>query len=333
MRQAGSQPAEQPVLIPALCCGLLSAILIRCGFFSVFFLIPLGFTAFMYNARSAWRACAASVCAHILITVIVFFQAGPAFWAINILYVTVVSLGFTWIIAGGITGRVRAVYRFAISASAGAMVLLLLFFNPVVGLGFTEVLTKQAELLSSLYSASAGSDAVKQSVIEYALTPEKVVEILTQLMLKGGALASCLVLYFFSRQASAFAARVIRRRKLAQSLSAFHAPGRTIWALSISLGAVLLCTRLGLKIPEIVAWNFLVICGIIYLAQGAGIVLYKLENRSAAARFICVALFFAIILSPGINAAGLGLLILLGIAENWLPLRIPRESSAPTPGL
>jgi hypothetical protein len=330
MRQTGSQDA--PVIIPALFCGLLSAILMRCGVFSVFFLMPLGFIALMYNSKSAWRACAASVCAHAIIVIIIFFQAGPAFWVTNILYFIVISVGFTWIMAGDRTGRLRAVYRFAISAGAGALALLLIVFNPGSGSGFTEIVGKQAEFLSSLYISLAGSDAAKRSVIEYALTPDRVIEILTQFMFKGGALVSCCMLYFFTRQVSASLVWFIRRRKLTQSLSAFRAPGRTIWALSVTLGTILLFTRMGLKIPEIIAWNLLVICGIIYLAQGAGIVLFRLENRPPLMRFVCVLLFFVIMFSPGINAAGLGFLILLGILENWLPLRKHQESSASTPG-
>ncbi|MDR1419194.1 MAG: hypothetical protein LBI86_02350 [Treponema sp.] len=42
----------------------------------------------------------------------------------------------------------------------------------------------------------------------------------------------------------------------------------------------------------------------------------------------------AVILSPGINAFALALLALLGIAENWAPLRASGKSgSSPTPGM
>ncbi|MCL2880397.1 MAG: DUF2232 domain-containing protein, partial [Treponema sp.] len=113
-----------------------------------------------------------------------------------------------------------------------------------------------------------------------------------------------------------------------------HAPGRTIWVLSVCLGMVLVFHRLQLKIPEIITWNLLVICGIVFLAQGAGIVLHLLQFRSQLTRMAVLLVFFVIMLSPGINAAGLGFLILLGIAENWLPFRINRNSSSTsTPGM
>jgi hypothetical protein len=41
----------------------------------------------------------------------------------------------------------------------------------------------------------------------------------------------------------------------------------------------------------------------------------------------------AVVFSPMINVFALGLLVFLGIAENWLPLRAEKSGTSPTPGV
>jgi hypothetical protein len=44
-------------------------------------------------------------------------------------------------------------------------------------------------------------------------------------------------------------------------------------------------------------------------------------------------LVVALVFSPGVNAAALGVLTLLGIAENWVPFRAPKpDGKSSTPG-
>jgi hypothetical protein len=45
-------------------------------------------------------------------------------------------------------------------------------------------------------------------------------------------------------------------------------------------------------------------------------------------------LVILLVFSPGINAAALGVLVLLGIAENWVPFRAPKpDGGSSTPGI
>ncbi|MCL2879736.1 MAG: DUF2232 domain-containing protein, partial [Treponema sp.] len=281
MRQANSQAPEQiRILVPALICGLLSAIATRAGFLSLFFLVPLGIIAALYDSKSAWYSWASAAIANVLITVIIYFQTGFQVWIINIAYFSLISMGFVWIMAGGKKARIRTVYRFIIASGAGALVLLLLLLDTGSGFGFRDIIKKQAELLSSLYISAAGADAAKQSLLEQALTPDNLLNLVTQVMLRGGALVSCFFIFYFSRQIAVFLAQLFFRRRGAASLRVFHAPGRTIWVLSACLGMALIFHRLQLKIPEIITWNLLVICGVVFLAQGAGIVLHLLQFRS-----------------------------------------------------
>jgi hypothetical protein len=192
-------------------------------------------------------------------------------------------------------------------------------------------------------------------------------EFIQSVSLRGGAAASCMLLFFVNHQFALTGAGIVWRRRLAAAarrqegypsgdepagalpgeprrrldtfrsgagLRNFHLSGSVIWILSFSILAVVLTEIAGLSIPGIAAWNVLVICGLMYLAQGAGIVLFFLARRGPLMRLAMNILIVVMIFSPGINAFALGLLVLLGIAENWLPLRAPKtDGSAPTPGL
>ena len=322
----------QRSLITALCCGTLSAFLMRTGLLSFCFLVPLGFISVVYSGANAWISWGAAVISNILLTLVLYFSSGSESLGTGILYFTVLSFGFTWIMNGIGARRGRSLYRFIIASIAGAITLLLVYYDFGNGAGFRDLLRAQIELITSKYISAGGYDDTQRSLIENALTPDNILEFITMLMLKGGALVSCFFLFFFSRQVSAVLARFIRGQRPPLPLSAFHAPVRTIWILSTCLGAVIIFHRLNIFIPEIVAWNILIICAIIFLAQGAGIVLYKVRFSSQLGRLGIVLLFCVIVFTPGVNAMTLGILILLGILENWLPLRMSKNNSASTPG-
>jgi hypothetical protein len=300
----------------------------RGGFWSFLFLIPLGFAAGVFGPASAWLSWAAASVLNICVTSVIFRGAGFLPRILNNLYFIAMSAGFTWIMAGK---TVRTAYRFIIASAAGTLVFLFILYSDG-GSAFREIILHQAETLSSAYISASGPDVVRRSLLEQTLRPENLLSVITQAILRGGALVSCLSLFVFSRQTALAFAWLLNRREQASGLSGFHAPPGAIWALSLSLGAVLIFRRAGLAFPEIAAWNFLVICGIIFLAQGAGIALHTLKRRPPAARFFGNILIVILIISPGINVLSVGILILLGIAENWLPLRAAdRPASTPEP--
>jgi hypothetical protein len=332
--------SQRTPLVPALAAALVSVVLLRAGFLSFLFLVPLGVTA-AWSPALGWLS---GISAAVLNTALslglsLVFRSGPG---PDIGYGAVLSLGFTWIMAGqgGETGfpRVRAVYRFIAASLAGAAVFLGIAWFFRGDDGFSGLIRAQAQALSSAYSAASEADAVRHSLAEQLLTPEKLLETITAIALRGGALAAACMLFFISRQISLALAGLFRKQGGGEQgkLAAFHAPANTIWALSLCLAAVLVTRRAGLEIPEIAAWNALLICVILFLAQGGGIVLYALARRplAPAPRFLCTALMVVALCSPGLNMFVLGALVLLGIAENWLPLRRPEQNgSAPTPGL
>jgi hypothetical protein len=327
-----------------LICATLSIVLMRTGFLSFLFLVPLGYSAAAYNPAAAW-------CTFVLAAILngvfslgfsLYYHTGLTGFGLDILHFTVMALGFTWIMAGGINGnsltfsRIRTMYRFIAGSVLGAGVFLLVGYVTRTSAGFTALIQSQAELLSSVYISSSGADAVRRSFLEHLLTPEKIVEAITVVALRGGALAAIFLLLFINRQVSLSLAWIFRRRRSTRSLSGFHVPVNTIWVLSLSLAAVLLGKIVQAEIPEIIAWNVLILCAILFLAQGGGIALYTLTRRPMPPlmRLLCNILIIVVVFSPGINTVALGLLIVLGIAENWLPLRAPKQDGpASTPGL
>jgi hypothetical protein len=329
------------LFVPALVCAVISVVLTRNGFMSFFFLVPLGYAAAVYNPAAAWQAFVIAAILNGVLSVgfSLYYRAGMVGAGMDVLHYTVMTLGFTWIMTGGNNGtilRVRTMYRFVAASVAGALTFLLVGHGVGNNAGFAEFIRSQAEAFSSLYMDAAGVDAARRPFLERALTPEKVVEAITAVALRGGALTAALVVFYVNRQAAWSLAWMIRRRRSAQSLRAFHVPSGAIWVLSLSLAGVLLFRIIKVEFPEIIAWNILVLCAILFLAQGGGIALFTLANRPMPPmlRLVCNILCIVVIFSPGINTAVLGLLILLGIAENWLPLRAPKtDGPASTPGL
>ncbi|MDR2370317.1 MAG: hypothetical protein LBD71_02455, partial [Treponema sp.] len=115
----------------------------------------------------------------------------------------------------------------------------------------------------------------------------------------------------------------------------FHAPAETIWALSFSLLGVLLFRLCAFVPGETAAWNTLILSALVFLAQGGGIFFWVLSRKTRSPFFRLLINFavIAVVFSPVVNAFVLGLLVLLGIAENWLPLRAEKTGTSPTPGM
>lgn len=325
-------------LAPVLICALLSALMMHFGFLSFLFLAPLGYAAAAYNPATAWTAfIAAAVLNGIFSFALrIFYDAGFSGYWIDILYYTSLALCFTWIMAGSKLSGFRTAYRFIIAAVIGTFIFTLILLGGLDSSGMAVVLKSQADFLSSVIISSAGADAVRRSFLEQTLTPEKMLEILGGIILRGGAVVSIFFMFFINRRISFSLVSIIRKRRMPLDLPDFHAPFNAIWFLSFSIGVLLISKILKMAIPEVIAWNVLIVCAIIFLAQGAGIVLFFLArlNVPPLMRLFLNIMIFVIIFSPGLNTIALAAVIVLGIAENWLPLRAAKKNgSAPTPGL
>jgi hypothetical protein len=346
-------PGEKPSVFPAeprrergyvfvVICALVSVGLMRSGFMSFFFLVPLGYAAVVCSYQSARRALAAAIGLNAILSLFfyLFLKSSPEGQLLLALYYTLMALVFFWIMAPPERGfsilRVRTAFRFIGASLAGGLLFLLTAY--LLG-GFGSLFRVQAELLSALFISSAGADAARLSFLERYVTPERIMEMMKLAALRGGAVVSALLLFFISRQAALFLAWISRRvrpGRVSGGLRGFFAPPRTIWVLSLSLGIILVSRFLGIGPLETAAWNILTLCVMLFLAQGGGIVLFTLSRRAMppVMRFLLNLLILVLIFSPGINAFALGVLALLGIAENWVPFRAPKsDESSSTPGI
>ncbi|MDR2757887.1 MAG: YybS family protein [Spirochaetaceae bacterium] len=307
-----------------------------------FFLVPLGVVAFGYSLRTAWFAMVCAVIGNGILFggMALFLDYDPGEWGTDVIYFSAMVVLFGWITAPPSSGpgflRIRTAYRIMAGSLAGALVFLPLFIALRHNAGFYAFIKSQLEVLSSLYISSGGADVVRSSLLEQ-LTPDIILESLEFILIRGGGVASCVLFFCISRQTALMLAWLIRRGHPGGNLSGFHVAPGIIWVLSGSLLAVLLGTWAKIAPLEIIAWNVLVLCIILYLAQGGGIVLFFL-NRFAVPpilRVICNIVFLFMIFNPGMGPFVLGILTFLGIAENWAPFRVQKSngpSSTPRVG-
>ncbi|MCL2762977.1 MAG: hypothetical protein FWD36_07225 [Treponema sp.] len=316
-------------LISALVCAGVCVMCMKAGFLTLLFLVPLGVCSIVFGPAAAWLGCVFAVLGNGVLALGFSLQrgAGLAGAAPDLLVFTVLVLGFTWIMAGNpLAGRwmppLRTVFRFAAASLAGSLAFMGLLLAPGSDNGFAGLSHAQLEAITAGFIASSGTDAARQALLESLLTPDNLTVMLTAFVLRGGALLSAFFLYFFSRQAALIFARLFRRQG-SNDLISFIAPRNTIWVLTLCLPVILIGRALSLTIIEVAAWNLLVICVIMFLAQGGGVVFYNLARRPMPLmlRLLCGLAFVFLLISPGINLFVIGLLVLIGIAENWLPLR------------
>ena len=326
-------------LIPALIGAGISLFFIKSGVLTFFFLVPFSFLAFRYNYKIFWLSILFGIIGNLLL----------AFWAaaingiplmentLDFLYFFFMALFFALIISPPsiISARVPGIKRFIIGASFGALLLMLFYFRLMNTPGFLDYFTS---LFDSLLSTNRlnGSNVVENALLE-SITAETVLGFINMVMLRGGALISSMFLYFVSFEAGFLLSRIPfgRRGKIPQKRSlfiAFHVSPQIIWVLSFSLLFIVLTRMAKFEIPEILLWNILVLCIILYLTQGIGILQFFLAKSTIPffLRFLLSIMFIIMIFSPVINVVLLAAVILLGIAENWAPLRVSKKDGPPS---
>jgi uncharacterized protein YybS (DUF2232 family) len=326
-------------LVPALIGAAVCVVFIRTGILRFFFLAPLGFAAAGYNTKTGWTALLFAVAGHTLISLVLVVSNllpwGETGW--EFLFFALMTAAFLWILAPprgkSRFSRIPGTARLAVGSSACTLVVLGVLFHVLDNEASYEYVKAQLETVKSLYLPS-GSDVVQNALLE-SLTADFILRSVRMILERGGALASCVFIFFVNRQISLALARIFRGRSGAGGMRSFHVPAFVIWALSSSLLLVLLCRAAGLQAPEILGWNILTLCCILYFAQGLGIIQYFLTGPSVPPfrRILSLVILIVLLFTFGINAIILGLIILLGIVENWVSFRKPKLSGPPsTPG-
>jgi hypothetical protein len=313
--------------------ALASVFLIRGGLLGFFFMVPLGVAGSFFGWKTAWTGALLAVFLNALAALGLSLFAGQGLGGFfsGAGYFSLMILAFAWLIApppGGPGFLRRAAWRLVLGALAGTAAGLV-----TLGADPGGVTRFQAELISSMALASAGADAVRRSLLEQELSPDRIALLLNTVQIRGGLLGSLMTVFFVNRRLSlAFTAFMRRRRGRPgpdASLGSFHVPARLIWVFSLSLGGIMLFR--GLPLPETAAWNCFTVCALMYLAQGWGITRFFISRRPPGRRLILNIGIILVIFSPGINVIALGLLLLLGVAEHWAPLRVVRDRPPSTP--
>ncbi|MCL2319727.1 MAG: YybS family protein [Treponema sp.] len=331
-------------IVPAFIAAGVCLFFQRSGIFSLLFLVPLGVVAYRYNFRAGWTAFlfafAGNVVLAVEIAVVRKIPAAAIIW--DLLYFSVMASIFTWITSPppGFSWKVSGSMRLMIGSCLGALLFTGIFFRAASSPGFSAYLNSLINAVLSFYRSS-GSDVVQNALLQ-SITAEAVLDFMKSIMLRGGSLISCVFLFFISRQISFFLARMFQRRKDPDtpgantpglsSLGFFHVAPSMIWVFSGSLLLVVLVRMVKLEVPEIILWNVLIFCVIMYFAQGLGILQFFLVRPRVTPflKLLFVILFIILLFSPGINAVLLGGIVLLGIAENWVPLRVPKTNGPPS---
>jgi hypothetical protein len=315
----------------------LSTFFLRSGFFSFLFLVPVGFTALTANPQTAWAAAMVTAVFNGFLTAFFMLLSFPAMGAgslgiigLDILVIALTAASFLWIMIPPAAGllSLKTPYRIIIGAVLSFLVFILILFGFSRGEAFNLFIEAQTEALLKIYTAQPGSAAPEG--VERFLNSGRLAGIIRNLILRGGGFVSCLFLLTLSREtAFFFAGRYFKRRgmpapfsSLPGRLAAFHADFFPVWILSFSLLAVLVFRLSGVSPAETAAWNVLFASALLFLAQGMGILSFFLGRLKKGSRFFFFFVILFMLLSPGINAFFLGALVLLGIAENWLPLRV-----------
>jgi len=335
-------PAARKNLAAALIGAGVCIFFLRSGFLYIFFLVPLGVVAFVNGYRSAWIAFVIAAALNLSLAISTALAVGSAaagiFW--DVLFFTAMALMFTWIAAPppGFSQRLSGSVRLIAGSCIGALLFTLLFFRAIASPPFSEAVDSWISSFLSLYR-SADSDVVQNAILD-SITADLILDTMKSIMLRGGSLVSIILLFFICRQFSLGLANLLQRLKGREvlktgALAAFHVYPAVIWVFSGSLFLVVLARISAFEVPEIILWNILILCGILYLAQGLGILQFFLIRTSVSPmlRFFLLLLFFILIVSPVLNVIFVAGILLLGIAENWAPLRAQKNNGPPsTPG-
>ena len=312
-------------------CTALCVFFINTGILSLFYLAPLGYA--VLTCGSIWLPFFAAAGANALVSIVTrfFLPGNSGGLGIEIFYFTAMFLCFVWVIGGSKVTPMRTAYRFILASAAGTVAFLILFLGSSRNSVFNAMLLEMAEVFSSLVVSSSEADVVRQSALQRVFTPENILEMSKNILLRGGAIFSILFMFFVNRHIAVLAFRLVKKQGRGKGLVEFFAPSQTVWALSGSIALILLARLMKVDLLDILAWNVFVVCAILFLAQGAGILIYFLSRRTSAFRLLINILIIFVIISPGLNTLALAALLLLGVAENWVPFRAPKQT--PTPGL
>jgi len=290
----------------------------RTGFLFFFFLVPLALSSFLGDAKTTWAAGILTIAFSVIFSLWFYMYRGadPVVEQWNNLYFVILVIFFTWINAplGGLWVFREIIWRM-IAGSLLCTLLLSPFFLSIINNPHLRlVMERQIEAFGSPDWSGF-------------LTTDEFLSRLVYLGLRGGILITSLFLWWVNRQFALLICRLIRRNygNTAGNFPAFRVPNFFIWIFSFSLGAVLLGKIGKTELLEIGGWNILILSATLFFIQGGAVSLYFLSRLPPLPRIIINVGIIFLFFKSGINLAILGLLIILGIADNWVLFRNPKQ--------
>ena len=297
---------------------------LRSGLLVFLFLIPLGFLAYRWGMQCCWTAYIMAALGNLVISLglaaLLGIPPGDALW--DLLYFGGMAFIFCWICAPPplLPLGDSLALRFMVGSVLGGLLFLGIFLRSLDSPGFQE------QLGFIIESLSGGGPLFE------LLTIEAVIESVRSILLRGGAIITSVIILALGRQGGYVLSKVVQRERTDPVFISFRVRPQLIWAFSLSLLFVVLTRSLGISFLEIVLWNILVLCTILYLAQGIGILQFFLARPSVrpGMKFFTSVIIVLVLLSPVINGLFLGGLVLLGAVEHWVPFRVPKEQGPPS---
>ena len=293
----------------------------RSGYLIVLFLLPLAFSAFLGNAKTAWAAGILATVLNFLVLLWFFLYLGENLFLLqwNALYYSVMVLVFTWINVplGRYWEKKEVPFRMTAGAAFCVVLFIPVFLFIMQNSRLLFVIGRQLETIGSVSSSPGQSYP----------TTEELVSSMIYMILRGGIALSCLVFWWINRQIALLISRLLRRSQVYHSgtIINFRAPFFFVWVISLSLGAILLGRVSKIELLEIGGWNILILSATLFLVQGGSILMHFLVRFPPLPRIIINVGIIFLFFRPKINVAILGLLVLLGIMENWVPFRAPKQ--------
>ncbi|MCL1815066.1 MAG: YybS family protein [Treponema sp.] len=288
----------------------------RTGYF-VFFLLPLGLSSFLGDAKSVWAAGILATALNVIVSLWAYEYRGenPAILQWNALFYSALTLFFTWINAP--LSKFWIYQEIPYRMAAGA-VLCTLILSPI---SLSLMNNPQFNLLVARQLEVFGSGWPEVSV-------EEALSNIMAIGLRGGILFICLVFWWLNRQFASLICRIIGRaqRNAPGNFLAFRMHPFFIWILSFSLGAIVLGKTGNIEFLEIGGWNFLILSVTLFLVQGGAVGVYFLSRLPPLPRIIINVGIIFLLFRPGINWMILGLFVILGIADNWVSFRKPKNN-------
>ena len=313
-----SKTTGNTALLPAIIGAAVCLFLLRSGFATLLFLLPLGFIGFGWGPKTLWPGVLFAILGNCVLTLFLGMNfnvpGGDMVW--DILYFSATAAAFAWIILPfeEWSLRISGSVRLAVGACLCTLIFIGLFVKLYNNPSFNESLQNQVEMIAGLYFAGINPES---------LNIEGIIELMKLVILRGGGLFTSVLILFVNRQISIFLIRLFGGPRRKNVFLDYHVNYQIIWLLVFSLILLLVSNVLAWSNIVTFCSNVVVLCIMMYLAQGLGIIRFLVSKPDFPPflRFILPAVFVIMLFWPGLNAFLLGGVIILGIIENWVVLR------------